>query len=404
MKVLISNPPWFVPHGSVRAAARRMGIRAGSRWPYTVRISKGYFPFPFNMAYADAYLKKMEIKSTFRDSILLQENYEEYFKLAAGFDYVAIETSAASWENDRHVARVLAAQGSHVILVGMHATAFAAELIELEEVFAVLKGEYEQSLYNCVSGGQPGVYTFNEWEDIDDAPFPTRDESTYKYKTPRHPLALNMWASRGCPFQCTFCYVSCFQQQIRYRPHSPKRIGQEIENVLSRLPKIQYIYFDDDTFNIGDQRVQEISKVMKFIGLPWGAMCRVDTSSLETFQVMKDSGCREVKIGIESGSQRILDDIIKKSLNLEAAKKKVKAIKAMGLRVHCAYMYGFPTETQAELEATKRVMGELQSHSRQYSRLGLLSGTPLWKDFEKTHNRAPTAAEADGVLLRDRHI
>ena len=103
-------------------------------------------------------------------------------------------------------------------------------------------------------------------------------------------------------------------------------------------------------------------------------------------------------------NQRILDDVIKKSLNLEAAKKKVKALKAMGLRVHCAYMYGFPTETPAEIEATKRVMGELQSHSRQYSRLGLLSGTPLWEDFEKTHNRAPTAAEADGVLLRDRHI
>lgn len=403
MRVLISNPPWFVPIGSPRAVARRMGIRAGSRWPYTVRISRGYFPFPFNMAYADTYLREKGIDSTLRDSVLYLEDYQDYFEFAAAFDYVAIETSAASWENDCYVAKELSKK-SNVILVGMHATAFADELIESEDVFAVLKGEYERSLHDCVTKEEAGVYDFNEWENVDDAPFPTRDETIYQYKTPRHPLALNMWGSRGCPFQCSFCYVTCFQQNNRYRPHSAKRIGMEIEDVLKRLPKIQYIYFDDDTFNIGDNRIREISKVMKHIGLPWGAMCRVDTCDLETFRMMKESGCREIKIGIESGSQRILDDVINKSLNLEKAKITVKELKRIGLRIHCAYMYGLPTETTEEIEMTKKVMSEIQSHSRQYSRLGLLSGTPLWREFEKTHGRTPTSEESDGVLLRDRHI
>jgi len=167
MKVLISNPPWFVPTGTLKENAMRMGLRAGGRWPYTSPgIHKGYFPFPFNMAYADA-------------------------DFAAKFDYVVLETASASWKNDYYITKEIS-KNSKVILVGMHATAFANELIKLKEVYAVLKGEYEKSLYACLIGGAGGVYDFDEWENIDDAPFPTRDETTYLYTTPRHPLAVNV--------------------------------------------------------------------------------------------------------------------------------------------------------------------------------------------------------------------
>ncbi|HDZ28025.1 MAG TPA: radical SAM protein [Candidatus Aminicenantes bacterium] len=401
MRILISNPPWFFPIGSPKAMARRMGIRAGSRWPYTTRISRGYFPFPFNMAYADAYLKGRGIDSTLRDSILHLEEYQDFFEFSSAYDYIAMETSAASRENDCYVAKKLSKK-SKIILVGMHATAFADELIKSEEIFAVLKGEYEKSLYDCVTKGEAGVYEFDEWENIDDASFPTRDETVYRYRTPRHPLAVNIWGSRGCPYKCSFCYVTCFHEKNRYRPHSPERVGREIESVLRRLPKINYIYFDDDTFNIGDKRIREISKIMKGFGLLWGAMCRVDTCNLETFKIMKENGCWEIKVGIESGSQRILDDIINKSLNLENAKKTIIELKKMGLRVHGSYMYGFPTETPEEVEMTRKVMHELRCNSNQYSHLGLLSGTPLWKEFERIHKREPSSEESDGVLLKGR--
>lgn len=399
MKVLISNPPWFVPTGSLISKATRMGLRAGGRWPYTRRIHRRYFPFPFNMAYADAYLKQMGIDSTLRDSILHLDEYEDFFKFASNFDYVVLETASASRENDRYVAEKVSKQ-SKVILVGMHATVFADELIKLKEVYAVLKGEYERNLYACLMKKTGGIYDFDEWENLDDAPFPTRDETLYSYHTPRYPLAVNMWGSRGCPFRCSFCYVTCFQQKTRYRPHSPERIGKEIEDVLKRFPKIRCIFFDDDTFNIGDDRIVEISKIMKGFGLPWHAMCRVDTCSLETFKVMRESGCGEVKVGIESGSQRVLDDIIDKSLKLETARKVIPELKKMGFHVHGSFMYGFPTETPEEVQMTRKIKNELHCHTIQFSHLGLLSGTRLWKEFEKTHKRKPTPEESDGVLLK----
>ena len=396
MKVLISNPPWFVPTGALRSDATRMGIRAGGKWPYTGKITTRYFPFPFNMAYADAYLKRKGIDSMLRDSILLLEDYEDFFRFASTYDYVAIETASASRENDHYVTRELAKK-SKVILTGMHATAFAGELIKEDEIFAVLKGEYERSLYACVTKGEPGVYDFDEWEDVDDAPFPTRDKTVYLYSTPRHPLALNMWASRGCPYKCSFCHSTCFQQKTRYRPHSPGRIEREIKDVLRRLPKIRYVYFDDDTFNIGNERIREISKVMKGFGLPWGAMCRADSCSIDTFRAMREGGCAEVKIGIESGSQRVLDDIINKSLNLETVRKVIPELKKMGIRVHGTFMYNFPGEKPEEVMMTKKIKEELKCNSSQYSHLGFLAGTKMWEDFVKNHKRQPTIIEADGV-------
>ena len=398
MKVLISNPPWFVPTGALKSKALRMGIRSGSRWPYTRKIHKKYFPFPFNMDYADAYLKQMGIDSTLRDSIALLDEYVDYFKLASVFDYVVLETSAASWENDYYVAKEVSKR-SRVILVGMHATAFADELIKLREIYAILKGEYERSLSNCLTIGIGGVYDFDEWENVDDAPFPTRDKSIYLYRA-RRDLMLQMWASRGCPYRCSFCYVTCFYKRNRYRPHSPERVRREAEDALKRFPKLKFIYFDEDTFNIGDERVREISRAMRSRKLPWGAMCRADTCNLETFRVMRECGCVELKIGIESGSQRILDDIINKSLNLENAKKVVKELKKMGFHVHGTFMYGFPTETPEEIQMTKSVMQELHCNSKQYSHIGLLSGTRAWEDFEKAHKRTPTVEESDGVLSK----
>lgn len=399
MKVFISNPPWLVPVGTLRANALRMGIKAGSRWPYTDKMNRAYFPFPFNMAYADAYLRRMGIDSTMRDSIVLFDEYADFFKIASSFDYIVIETSAASRENDCYIAKELSKR-SKIILVGTHATAFADELIKQEEVYAVLKGEYERSLYNCLMEKTGGVYDFDEWENIDDAPFPTRDETIYRYRE-RQRNTLQMWASRGCPYRCSFCYVTCFHSRNKYRPHSPERVEKEIKDTLEMFPKFKFVYFDDDTFNIGNERIREISRRLKKLNLSWSAMCRADACNLETFRIMRENGCMELKIGIESGSQRILDDIINKSLNLENTKSIVRELKRMGFRIHGTFMYGFPTESAEEVQMTKNVMAELQCNSKQYSHLGLLCGTPLWRKFERMHGRKPTPEESDGVLLKE---
>ncbi len=320
------------------------------------------------MAYAHAHLRRLGVVAVMRDCVLHLDEYSNFFKVAQRFDYVVMETAIASRVNDHYVAKEVAKHSS-VILVGPYATAVAPRMIKRPEVYAVLRGEYEKSLAACLESGKGGVYEFDEWRDVDDAPFPTRDKSIYAYKMARHSNALNMWGSRGCPFHCTFCYSQRFQCTHKYRGHGPERIRQEIMDVLVRFPKLTYIYFDDDTFNIGNKRVCEIAKVMKGIGLPWGAMCRADTTGLDTFRAMKDGGCVEVKIGIESGSQRVLDEVVKKGLDLDVVKKVVPALRKMGLQVHGTFMRGFKGETPEEARMTRRLITELQCSSYQLSDL-----------------------------------
>ena len=76
------------------------------------------------------------------------------------------------------------------------------------------------------------------------------------------------------------------------------------------------IYFDDDTFNLGNRHVLNMCEVMRKINKPWAAMCRADTIKMETWKVMKDSGCFGVKLGFESGNQFVVDKIVNKHLDL----------------------------------------------------------------------------------------
>ena len=140
-------------------------------------------------------------------------------------------------------------------------------------------------------------------------------------------------------------------------------------------------YFDDDTGNVTDKHTNEISDVMRHLGIPWGMMCRADTSSGATWQKMKDSGCFGVKIGFESGSQRVVDKIVGKKLDLKEARETAIWLRKIGLSVHGTFMVGLPGETPDERQETYNFIeqlyrdGGLDTH--QLSGTALIDGTPL---------------------------
>jgi radical SAM superfamily enzyme YgiQ (UPF0313 family) len=121
--------------------------------------------------------------------------------------------------------------------------------------------------------------------------------------------------------------------------------------------------------------------MMERIGLPWTAMCRADTSDDETWQAMRDSGCRGVKVGFESASQRVVDEIINKRLNVEEAVKKCKWLMSIGLSVHTTWSLGHPGERPEEKQQTIdliKSMYEMGAHTtHQLSGVAVIEGTPL---------------------------
>ena len=181
---------------------------------------------------------------------------------------------------------------------------------------------------------------------MNEAPFPYFDvtcATRYWDGLPvgqQHPQA-QVWSSRGCPFKCIFCVWPATMAgddpdgagRRTVRRYSAEYVEAFLLDLKRRF-QLKCVYFDDDTFNLGDCHVMAICEVMTRIGLPWSAMCRTDTIKRETWKVMKESGCFGVKLGFESGNQWVVDNIVRKNLDLDQARDTVLELKQLGMSVH----------------------------------------------------------------------
>lgn len=160
--------------------------------------------------------------------------------------------------------------------------------------------------------------------------------------------------------------------------------------------RFKSIYFDDDTFNLGNRHVSDMCEVMRKVGLPWSAMCRADTITRDTWRLMKESGCYGVKIGFESGVDRITNGVIGKHLDLKKARETVIFLRTLGMTVHTTWTLGHPGETQAEVAQTMAFMKTIPHNTFQISGTALMSGTPLDSENQKGHLDASFSMESDG--------
>jgi radical SAM superfamily enzyme YgiQ (UPF0313 family) len=184
-----------------------------------------------------------------------------------------------------------------------------------------------------------------------------------------------------------------------------------VENfILDRLAKAkakgtpyQSIYLDDDTMNLAEPHTLAISKVMGRIGLPWSAMCRADTISRDVWKYMKEQGCTGVKIGFESGSQKVIDTIINKKLNLLDAAATARYLRSIGLTVHGTFTVGLPGETDAQKEETlefiRSLVGSGAIDTFQLSGTATIEGTPLAAIAAGAHLSRYPGATSEGFAV-----
>ena len=402
MKVLFSNPPWW---DSIVNGRWRAGVRAGSRWPFTGFVCSSpdcfqygdYLPYPFFMGYAAAFVAhncKAEIN--FRDSIALRESYESYFDFLVNgrFDMIFIESASPSWSHDAELILKIKQllPSAKIVITGPIVSTKANEILSDYPVYACIKGEYEKGALKVIEG-ELGIidYDLMTIQEMNEAPAPYIDElHAYRYFDFFQMVQgcfphLQLWTSRGCPHKCIFCVWPATMTGNdpdgtgvrKVRQYSDDTIERIIREKISKFPKYQSVYFDDDTFNLGNKHVKDICAVMKRIGLPWGAMCRSDGSSLELWELMRDSGCRAVKLGFESGNQYVVDNIVNKNLDLEQASKVVFELKRLGMIVHGTFTYGLPGETTEQRQDTKRFIASLPFDTIQESGCAAIEGTPL---------------------------
>ena len=191
-------------------------------------------------------------------------------------------------------------------------------------------------------------------KDLDSLPFPDlslvdikKYDSFYALSKPFTGLI----ASRGCPFSCTFCDAyATHGKKLRLR--SAKNIVDEIEHDLNKFGIRQFM-IKDSTFTINKEWVKNICNELlsRDLRINWTCNTRVDMIEKELFNLMKKAGCYMVMLGIESGSQKVLDNI-KKGVTVKQIEEGIKICKEVGIDTTGYFMVGNPGDEEGEVKKT----------------------------------------------------
>ena len=156
-------------------------------------------------------------------------------------------------------------------------------------------------------------------------------------------------AMRGCPFKCVYCY-RMFGNTVRFR--SPVLVVDEIEHCISTYG-IEYVTFVDDTFMINAKRVIDLCQEMmkRKLDFSWRCYTRADTVDEGLLRVMKDAGCKQISIGVESGNQRVLDTA-GKGTKLEQYVRAYDLLGKVGFEKRGSFILGLPYEDATTLRDT----------------------------------------------------
>jgi radical SAM superfamily enzyme YgiQ (UPF0313 family) len=190
--------------------------------------------------------------------------------------------------------------------------------------------------------------------DLDDLPFPARDKlpnNIYRMVLTGNLPFATVVPSRGCPYGCTYCRVGLpWGKAIKKR--SVKNVISELKEIKNKY-NIDNVVFMADTFTIDKKWVMELCNCMikEDLKINWLCNSRIDTIDEEMAILMKKAGNSLISFGVESGSQKILDNV-KKGVDLSYAKKAVQITKKAGIKVFCYFIFGLPGETKKTMAET----------------------------------------------------
>lgn len=260
-----------------------------------------------------------------------------------------------------------------VVWGGIHPTLLPIQTVESDYVDVVVKGEGEQPLLDIANTLDKGG-TIDDLKNTRGITLKTKDGRIYNNPEapnlnveelpflPYHLVDMQAYidafggtvsflASRGCPFQCTYC-CNPFLSQRRWRMMSPKRTMEELDFLRSKW-KFEKVKFNDEHFFVDKNRVYGIAEGIND-QFGWEAQTRLDTVAYIDYEKLSKTGLYQIQPGLESGNPRILK-MIKKEVTVENIIKYNKQLAHTGIVCTYNFMTGFPTETMDEIKDTLRM-------------------------------------------------
>ena len=398
MRLLFIDPPFYrfmgyytryFPYGlaSLATSARQLGHAS---WVYDA----DHDPSAANVDYQRLYQAYPSYLSAVQ-----RQNHPIWVELKETIDrlkpdWIGITALTAKTASVLQTATVIRAYAPDIPIIvgGPHAVVRSGELLEnAPELDAVFIGEGEECLNSLTSLTRPdfdrpsvdipGVVTrlsperYSEACPVDVAavPAPSRDVLLHTDYS-KEDLGLVMTA-RGCPFSCTYCFSrGLWRRRVRMR--SVDAIGEEMEYLRTSYA-VRHITFKDDVFTMSSERTVAICNILKELNLSWDCVTRVDTFDPELLSIMKESGCTGIKIGVETGSERLMKTIDRR-LDKDTIRQAASWLRKSGIYWTAYFMMGLPGESLEETEETYRFMKEIAPDFASLSGYEAFPGTALF--------------------------
>lgn len=239
----------------------------------------------------------------------------------------------------------------------------------------------------------------NEIFDFDSIPMPAwhliPDFNVYWVQVPSISPCAIIESMKGCGMACTFCTISNNRPNFR----NPQKVVEEIKYLyLDR--NVKNISFFDATFNINKKRVYDICHRLiqdDLNDLRWYANIRADVIDRDMVDIMRDAGCRGVSIGVESGSQKILD-LANKRIKIDDIKKAIDLLKRAKIKQYTSFIIGLPGETEETINQTKNFILDSKPTGFQISSLVPYPNSKLY-DQAIYHGKISQDISFDKLLL-----
>ena len=307
------------------------------------------------------------------------------------------------------------------VIGGVHATLDGEILNKLSAIDYSVRREGEQAMLALVEGKDPanisGVVSRDAIglcnngdasviKNIDNLPFPEREKFWAITSEEKQTVDVSYICSiRGCPYRCNYCASPFHWKRNMTQYRSPESVISEMryikENYWNTRKEYDFsassnidskskliikdntlVYFVDDVFTIKKERVKKILRMMinQDLGMHWKCEARTDHLDEEICNLMAEAGCVRVKLGFESGSEKILK-MIQKDETIDDMRKGVKMLKKAGVPFTGYFMAGFPGETNDDLKKTINFAKEIKADFYSISVLAPYFGTKMYYDL-----------------------
>lgn len=361
------------------------------------------FNFPWGIAWLAKYIKDAGFNVLFLDGQVLQLPKEELAPLIDSYDVNIIGISAFSTQFNavRYLSDYIKSKRNVPIIVGgplaTYQPNFAlqntkADICVIGEgeftVIDLLKGFDRIETVKGIAYKKNGSVFKNAPQDklvsLDELPVPDFDifdiqkylhqQNAYSRKAELNHNAITFMTSRGCPYSCHFCSKS----SRNYRSMSPQKMYEWIY-LLKKEFNVQEISFGDELFLASKKRFLEFSPMLKSLNVLWGAQARINHMDDEFLGLIKESGCVGVGYGIESGSQKILNNM-NKNIKVEQIEEIMKKTMELKIPVKVQLIFGYPGEDESTVSETIDLFKRIDHPGRRFNVVTPIPGSKLYDD------------------------